>query len=304
MQQHPLRREIIATRLSNIITNEMGFTFVYRLQDETGAPAFAVVRAYLIARNILNLESILKQIENLGTQITAQKQIEMMMIYVRLSRRITRWFLNSHRRSLDISETVALYGAGIAELKKVMPKVYGPDALKKYEEQYVGLIEEGIPAELAHELSVTRGLFAAPDMIEIGFKKKVKLSQVAKMYFAIDEYLDLSWLRMQIIIHPTENNWESLSREALRDDLDWQQRQLTAGVMGYDSTNRDLDARLESWGQAHQGLVDRWRYILNELRSTPNLTFTMFFVAIRELLDLTQITFASYAELEQVASSA
>ncbi len=45
MQDHPLRREIIATRLSNIIVNEMGFTYVYRLQDETGASVAAIVRA-------------------------------------------------------------------------------------------------------------------------------------------------------------------------------------------------------------------------------------------------------------------
>ncbi len=69
MQDHPLKREIIATKLSNIIVNEMGFTFVYRLQDETGAPVSAIVRAYMITRTVLNLESIWKQIEELGTKI-------------------------------------------------------------------------------------------------------------------------------------------------------------------------------------------------------------------------------------------
>jgi glutamate dehydrogenase len=300
MQEHPLKREIIATKLSNIINNEMGFTYVYRLQDETGAPVSAIVRAYMITRTVLDLESIWKQIEELGTKISAQKQIEMMMFYVRLSRRVTRWFLRTQRRNLDVSQTVKIYSQGVTELKKAMPSVFGEAGRAQYEEQYQERIQDGIPPGLAHELTVTRGLFAATDIIELAYKHNMKIAKVAEIYFGIGEFLDLAWIRTQVIIHPTENHWESLSREALRDDLDWQQRQLTAGIMGYDSKNKDLQARLESWGENHIALIERWHFILNDLKSSSVLNYTMFFVAIRELLDLTQTTLQSYTQAELV----
>ncbi len=300
MQDHPLRREIIATRLSNIINNEMGFTYVYRLQDETGAPVSAIVRAYMIARTVLDLESIWKQIEELGTTVSAQQQSDMMMLYVRLSRRVTRWFLRTQRRALDVSQAVSLYSQGVFEFKKSMPAVFGPHGKAQYEEQYQGWIKEGVPAGLAHELTVTRGLFAATDIIELAHTKKVKIAQVAELYFGIGEFLDLSWIRTQVIIHSTENHWESLSREALRDDLDWQQRQLTSGLMSFEPQNKDLLARLESWGNSHINLIERWRFILADLRSSTALNYTMFFVAIRELLDLTQTTLQSYAKEEEL----
>lgn len=300
MQDHPLRREIIATRLSNIIINEMGFTYVYRLEDETGAPVSAIVRAYMITRNVLDLESIWKQIEELGTKVNAQNQIDMMMIYVRLSRRVTRWFLRSQRRTLDIAQAVKLYSQGFIDLKKCIPAVLTEHLRTQYDEQYHERINEGIPPGLAHELTVTRGLFAATDIIEIAQKKDMKVPKVAEIYFGIGDFLDLAWIRTQVIIHPTENHWESLSREALRDDLDWQQRQLTAGFMDYECKNKDLEARLESWGEIHNALIERWRHILTDLRSSSVLSYTMFFVAIRELLDLTQTTLQSYSKLEQV----
>jgi glutamate dehydrogenase len=290
MEEHPLRREIIATRLSNIINNEMGFTYVYRLQQETGAPVAAIVRAYMITRNVLDLESIWKQIEELGTKIKSQIQIEMMMFYVRLSRRVTRWFIRDQRRSLDITQTVKMYSEGVNALKKAMPGVLGEYNREQYNQHNQKLIHDDIPPNLAHELTVTRGLFAAPDIIEIAHLKGVDISKVAEIYYGIEEYLDIAWIRTQIIIHTTENNWESLSREALRDDLDWQQRQLTAGIMGFDSKNKDLNARLEAWGSLHRDLIQRWRYIINDLKSSSVLTYTMYFVAIRELLDLTQTT--------------
>lgn len=301
MQDHPLRREIIATRLSNIIVNEMGFTYVYRLQDETGAPVSAIIRAYMITRTVLNLESIWKQIEELGTKISSQRQIEMMMLYVRLSRRVTRWFLRSQRRTLDIGQTIKLYSEGVVELKKAMPAVFGPSYSELYEKSHQELIDEGIPSNLAHEIIVTRGLFAATDIIEIANLRGMEIAKTAEIYFRIGEFLDLAWIRTQVIMHSAENHWESLSREALRDDLDWQQRQLTSGIIGRDGKNSDSQARLEEWSQMHVALIDRWRFILNDLKASTALNYTMFFVAIRELLDLTQTTLQTYAQIEHVA---
>ncbi|MDR3502574.1 MAG: NAD-glutamate dehydrogenase [Legionella sp.] len=298
MQDHPLKREIIATKLSNIIVNEMGFTYVYRLQDETGAPVSAIVRAYMITRTVLNLESIWKQIEDLGTQINAKRQIEMMMFYVRLSRRITRWFLRTQRKTMDITEVVKLYSQGMNELKMSIPSILNEERRARYEEHHQELIKEGIPAGLAHELTVARGLFSATDIIEIASKRNMKVSEVAEVYFGIGEFLDLAWIRKQIIMHPTDNHWESLSREALRDDLDWQQRQLTDGLLNYDGASSDLQERLTSWGDAHTALIERWHFILSDLKASSVLNYTMFFVAIRELLDLTQTTLQTYSEVE------
>ena len=45
-----------------------------------------------------------------------------------------------------------------------------------------------------------------------------------------------------------------------------------------------------AWSTSHAGLIERWQQVLANLRSSTVLNYTMFFVAIRELLDLTQTT--------------
>ncbi len=142
-------------------------------------------------------------------------------------------------------------------------------------------------------------MFAATDIIEIAYEENIKISKVAEIYFGIGEFLDIAWLRTQIIVHTTENHWESLSREALRDDLDWQQRQLTAAIMGFEPNNKDLQERLTRWGETHVSLIDRWNYILTALKSSTALNYTMFLVATRELLDLTQTTLQSNLKMEE-----
>lgn len=290
MRQHPLKREIIATKLSNIIVNEMGFTFIYRLQDETGAPISAIVRAYMIARSVVSMEEIWRHIDESEGQIDAETQAKMMMRYVRLLRRITRWFLRNRRTKLDITKTVELYAPGVEELKKSMPSVFGENARAQYEASYQGYLDFGISTFLARELSITQEFFAAMDIIEVAYQFSMPIKNIAEIYFKIGEFLDISWIRTQVIIHATDNHWEVLSREALRDDLDWQQRQLTAGIIHYNGRQKDLGQCLKAWSENHAGLIERWYEVLNNLRSTSGLNYTMFFVAIRELLDLTQTT--------------
>ncbi|KTC97144.1 NAD-glutamate dehydrogenase [Legionella geestiana] len=290
MEAHPLRREIIATKLSNIIVNEMGFTFVYRLQDETGAPVSAIVRAFMIARAAMDLETIWEEIQALDGKVSTENQNEMMMTYVRLMRRTTRWFLRNLRTRQDITHAVAQYAPGLRELKATAPVVLGEGHRAIYQSHYDHYLSLGVPPSLTHELTITRGLFAAMDLIDISQKLELEIPKVSEAYFWVSEFLELAWIRSRVIAHPTENQWESLSREALRDDLDWQHRQLTAGILQFNGARGDFKKSFEIWATKNEGLIERWKKILADLRAASSLNYTMFFVAIRELLDLTQTT--------------
>ena len=49
---HPLRREMIATIVTNDVINSMGITFVPRMAAETGASPDEVARAFIAAREV------------------------------------------------------------------------------------------------------------------------------------------------------------------------------------------------------------------------------------------------------------
>ena len=54
MQSHKLKREIIATKLSNIVVNEMGFTFTYRGDNSRASRD----RSILPSRGITTVQGI------------------------------------------------------------------------------------------------------------------------------------------------------------------------------------------------------------------------------------------------------
>lgn len=290
IEAHPLRREIVATTLSNIIVNEMGFNFIYRLQDETGAPVSAIVRAYMIARDVFNMGTIWQNLEDLDASIKATHQTEVMVSCVRLLRRTARWFLRCKRQHLDMADTINRYAEGVSSLKKALPRLLSEAQQKIYASQTAHYRVLGLPDTIADELTANRTLFFAMDIIEISEEQNISVGRVGQLYFDVGEFLELAWVRVHLIEHPTETHWEALSREGLRDDLDWQQRKLTASILKLEDRKGKKSGGLEAWAKTHEALIARWHQIVAELRSSSVLNYTMFFVAIRELLDLTETT--------------
>ena len=69
MARHPLRREIIATHVTNSMVNRVGATFVHRIAEATGASAPEVVRAYLLAREVFDFVPVWDDIETLDNSV-------------------------------------------------------------------------------------------------------------------------------------------------------------------------------------------------------------------------------------------
>ena len=85
---------------------------------------------------------------------------------------------------------------------------------------------------------------------------------------------------------PVENNWQALAREAFRDDIDLQQRAITISVLQMADAPQDMDARVALWAEQHRVMVERWRAMLDDLRSASGHDYAMYAVANRELVDL------------------
>src|SRR5574337_1242657 len=121
MQRHRLKREIIATAVTNSIVNRMGATFVLRSQEDTGETAAAVVKAYNAARQILHARELWSGIEALDGKVGEAAQIDALMKVWSLLRHVSRWLLNLPGTVLDITNLVQRYKPGMDKLRAALP---------------------------------------------------------------------------------------------------------------------------------------------------------------------------------------
>jgi glutamate dehydrogenase len=69
MEQHRLRREIIATAVTNSMVNRMGSTFLQRMQEDTGESPAQIAKAYSISREVLDARSFWSEIDELDLKV-------------------------------------------------------------------------------------------------------------------------------------------------------------------------------------------------------------------------------------------
>ena len=155
-----------------------------------------------------------------------------------------------------------------------------------------GLVEQGVPEDIAGVVAGTPYLYSPWALSKPISPRASNLKRVAHLYHAIGERLQLDWFAQAINQLVPATHWQALARESFREDLDWQQRALTVGVLSRDTQGQKAAGqRCWSSGSAnHEGLIDRWNLMLAELRNVEDPEYAMFSVALRELLDLAQTT--------------
>ena len=95
----------------------------HRMQDETGATVAEIVRAHAVASQIFGTNELQRLISNLSHQISATKQIEMLIHVKRLIRRTTRWLIRNRRMQLDIQSTLDAFVPSANKLAEVIPNI-------------------------------------------------------------------------------------------------------------------------------------------------------------------------------------
>lgn len=290
--RHKLLPQIVATQVANNIVNYMGITFMHRMVDAAGSPPSDIARAFIAAREVFDMENWWHEIEKLDAHVPAEEQLDMMRQLVRLMRRATRWFLRNHRCGMNVEEVVKRFRPGVREIANGMPNVLCGSRRQVWEERHQRLVTKGVPDTLATYIAGIDSLLPALAIIQAAELTKCLVQETASMYFAIGNYLDLYWMYEEINRLQIDNHWQALAREAYRDDLDWQQRTLTVGVLNANFEG-SVEQKLEQWSSFHTEMIARWRRIMVEIRSMDSREFAMYGVALRELMDLAQATLHS-----------
>jgi len=284
MQNHPLRAEIIATKLANVIGNDMGFNFVNRMFEETGATVAEIAKCYTIASNVFGVADVWEKIEALDNKITTAVQTEMLFQIRRTVRRATRWFLRHRNKSLELQESIDLYRPTFIDMEKNLFKYMVSDEVEELQRIEDGLIRSNVPKVVAGYIAKLSTLFSAMDVAELTLEDKRPVNLVANLYFNLGSRLELHWFLDQITRQPVANHWQALARASYREELDWQQRSLTGVILRSDTKSKKTEVLLDQWFELNALPLERWTHILTEFRVGQTHEFAKFSVALRELM--------------------
>ncbi|MGI9304600.1 MAG: NAD-glutamate dehydrogenase [Gammaproteobacteria bacterium] len=303
MEHHRLRREIIAGFVTNRMINRLGSTFVYSLQEETGAPAADIARAYTIVWEVFGLRELWTEIAALDNKAPGGTQTAMMIEGGRLITRASLWFLHNRPRPLDIELNIQEFRQGTRALvDELTDLLAGPESetLAASANQFADM---GVPETLAFRVVALDTAFSALDIVEVTGSTNLGVQTVGKIYFTLGNRLRLHWLRKELSSLPVDNQWQARAGIALHDDLYALQKSLTSEVLWLGPEIASPETRLKTWFEKSGASVERCMQMFTDLSAQPSRDLAMLSVALRELHNLVQSS-ASIPLLTDVRSGA
>ncbi len=297
---HRLKNEIIATTLANGIVNRMGPDFIRDRMESCGASCEEVAKAYIIVREAFGLRDIWGHIESLDGKVPAMIQLNALSETARMVERAVTWFLTRFGRKLEINRDIAKFEDGIKAVKEHMNNVVPEDLLNKIKQLTQSGVENGLPKELAHDISIMPILGSACDIIRISIDYKFDFPITARLYFEIGDYFHLDWMRQKARHLPTDGQWSSQALEGLVDQLYTCQAGLAIRIlkdMGKEiqKTNQKkksdigcigCDSILQAWIDDRGAQAKLLEPLFNELRRSANMDLSMLIIAEQRLRNL------------------
>ncbi|WP_030165741.1 NAD-glutamate dehydrogenase [Spirillospora albida] len=286
MDRHPLRREIITTAVVNDLVNSSGSTFVFRMNEETGASSSDIARAYLVAREVFDMPRYWRSVESLAHHVDQGTQIAMLLEGRKLSERGARWLLHNRRPPFDIQETIDFFAEDAAALTAQLPKLLVGLDLAAFESRRDGFAERGVPDELAEQCAILGTAYSTFDLVGIAHETGRPVEEVGDVYFDLADRLQLSRLRERIIALPRDDRWRSMARSALRDDLYAAHAALTRDVLVTSEPGGQPEQRLVHWAHKNQTAVSRAQQTLSEIWESDSFDLATLLVALGSIRTL------------------
>ena len=217
--QHHLRREIIATVVTNAIINQAGCTLLVQLCKETPLGIDELVTRYFICDELLGGRELRAAIHACDYTVAAADQYAALLAFEEIHRSMLRWWLwNDRTWKLEpdqISASKQEFDAAVAALVGALDAA-GKLALEAREQE---LVTRGFPASVATVLARAPMLKDAFALIAAARATRLGLTAAAPLYHQVGKALHVDGFDKLLAAQVPANAWErrfhtSLEREA------------------------------------------------------------------------------------------
>jgi glutamate dehydrogenase len=282
LHAHRLRREIIATQLTNSMINRGGATLIVRIADQTGAASAAIAAAFAAVRNSYDLIELNGQIDALDNKISGKVQLDLYGAVQDLLLDRLVWFLRNVDLTQGLETIVGHYREGIAQVAAALDETLSKSAVSARDARVTELVKAGVPDALSRRIGSLPVLKAAPDIALVADRAGKPVAEVAATYFATEAFFQLDRVTNAVPNIVVSDYFDRLALDRALDSIGDAERRLTAAMVGNGHAGAGA---VEEWVRPRQAEVERIRSAIHEIAGS-GLTLSKLTVAASLLGDL------------------
>ena len=283
LHAHRLRREIIATQLTNSMINRGGATLIVRIADQTGAASSSIAAAFAAVRNSYDLIELNGEIDALDNKVPGKVQLDLYAAVQNLLLDRLVWFLRNVDLSHGLEKIIGHYRDGIAQVEKALDKALSKAAAASGRDARIAdLSKAGVPEMLARRVANLPVLKAAPDIALVADRAGKPVGEVTATYFATEAFFQLDSVASAVPNIVVSDYFDRLALDRALDSIGDAERRLTAAMVANGHAGADA---VEEWVRPRQAEVERIRSAIHQIAGS-GLTLSKLSVAASLLGDL------------------
>jgi len=286
IRSHQLRKEIIATLVTNSFVNRLGPTYLRRLRDELGAQTSEIATAYVAVRHLFQLRELWIEIEGLDNKVSNATQTEMLLLIQGWVERGVHWLVNNRRSHRGPEDIVQKFGNSINELRSLIPGSLAKPNKTSYQSRCNYFAKSGAPDKLAAKVAAVVPLSSSFDILDIHNTSGGNLKLITSLYFHLGDFLKLQWLREQIGLLDVDSHWHILAKSALRQDIHYRQRHLCAEILEGAGKSKSHEDIVKAWAELSEERLSIYRQRLKEIMASSQVDYAMLSLAVNEVQKL------------------
>jgi glutamate dehydrogenase len=283
VEGHRLRREVIATVLSNAMINRGGPAFLNELMTATSADAGEVAAAYAAARDAFGLPDYHSEIDALDGEIAGETQLRLYTQVQVLLTRETLWFLRNESLESGLQPLVERYQAGVAEIRSLLTTLAPPSLTQAIAERAADFEFGGAPRRIARRIAELPALSFASDIVLVAERCGTGTAATAGAFFGVLETFGLARIIDAGSAIILADRFDRMALDRALANLLRAQRDLTADVLA--SGSGESGERLAAWRAARPEAVERVVAAVQSL-TEGEMTVSRLSVAAGLLADL------------------
>ena len=282
LQSHRLRREIIATQLTNSMINRGGATLIVRIADQTGASSASIAAAFAAVRQSYEMVALNSEIDALDNKVKGDVQLSLYAAVQNLLLDRIVWFLRNVDLHKGLDAIVAHYREGIAQVEAALATALSKPAQAARDARADEFIRNGVPEDVAHRIADFVELKAAPDIVLVADRAQKPVAEVTATYFATEAFFQLDRVAGAVPNIVVADYFDRLALDRALDSIGDAERRLTAAMVGNGHAGAGA---VEEWVKPRQTEVERIRAAIHEIAGS-GLTLSKLSVAASLLGDL------------------
>ncbi|MDY0213665.1 MAG: NAD-glutamate dehydrogenase, partial [Desulfuromonadaceae bacterium] len=278
LNEHPLRREIIATVLTNHIIDQAGSTTCFRLASRHNIQAIDIVPQYLIYDRVLKGPSLRTQLCALDNKMPAEEQYTQLL---RLETALATMCDGAlRRRKSTTSAGIFQMQEHLREYRNLLSSILKPEQWEACRTEVDTLCGYGLDADTALELVTLPYLDNFIPLVQLHEKTGEKMYPLAVTMAEAMKTMQLEIMLQGLRQVPLRDRWDRRSYRMLKSKFQQEIFTLIEEVM------REYSGNIDNLLSKQRPAFMRYKRYVKMLDESSNATFHPYMVVLDQLQKL------------------